>query len=371
MGNELKNYESYNSDAVREKSPIPKRWFFSRIICFIIALGIWIYVVNVTTQESEKTFNLIDIKIEGIDQLQEMTNMSVVNLEESKVSITVKGLRSDISALTEKDFSAYIDISRLKSVGKHDLEVSIDLPPTVSLVSKYPESVTISVDENIERFMDVVIDVTEYMMDTNYEMGTPTADIKSVKITGPSEVLNRVKSAKAFVGLGTVMTSMVTRTDIVLIDKAGNPIDTTFLTLDNTSVTVTVPVTMQKDIDLVFGYLPGVDPSVYASISLVPSVIRVKGDPKILTQLDKITVYSLDGAEKSSVVPFPYILLPNGVDVIDAPKSLTVTAILAEVTTEPPETTDELTEPPVTTDEVTDAPDPNSDITGDEVLEAE
>ena len=55
-------------------------------------------------QDFEKTFNLIDIDIDGWEELEDRTNMSVVNLEESKVSITVKGLRSDISKLSEKTF---------------------------------------------------------------------------------------------------------------------------------------------------------------------------------------------------------------------------------------------------------------------------
>ncbi len=358
MSNDKKDYSSYNKFA-SERAPLPKRWFFSRIICFIIALGIWIYVVNVTTQESEKTFNLIDIKIEGSEQLLESTNMSVVNLEESKVSITVKGLRSDISQLTEKDFSAYINISKLTSVGKHDIDVSVNLPSTVSLVSTYPETVTISVDANIERVMDLEIDITGYSVDTDYKMGTPVSDINTVKITGPSEVLNRVKSAKVFVNLGTVMTSTVTRSDIILVDKVGNSIDTTYLTLDSTSAVVTVPVTMQKNITLVCGFLPGLDPSVYSLISVYPNTVRVEGDPKILTALDTLTVLALDGAERSNtVIDFSDILIPSGVKVIGAPSAVTVIAKLPEVTTQPPDTTES-----VTTEEITDPVDPIDDIT--------
>ena len=225
MNNGNKRFYSENGNAPSEKLFIPKQWFFSRILCLIVAFAIWIYVVNVTTQDYEKTFNLIDISVEGWEELLDDTNLSVVNLEESKISVTVKGLRSDISKLTPSDFNAYIDISDLTEGGKHSLEVSVDLPSTVSLVSKYPESVTISIDENIQREIEVEIDVTEYSMDTIYEMGVPECDVTSVMVTGPSEVLDRVKSAKAYINLGTVMTSTVIRTEIVLVDKVGNSID--------------------------------------------------------------------------------------------------------------------------------------------------
>lgn len=342
MNNDNKDFYQENDNAPSEKFFIPKRWFFSRILCFLVALGIWIYAVNVTTQDYEKTFNLIDITVEGWEELLDDTNLSVVNLEESKISVTVKGLRSDISKLTPKDFNAYIDISKLTESGKHNLEVSVDLPSTVSLVSKYPESVIISVDENIEREIDVEIDVTEYSMDTIYEMGEPVCDVKSIVIAGPSDVLNRVKSAKAFINLGTVMTSTVIRTEIVLVDKAGNSIDTTYLTLDNTSVTVTVPVTMEKTINLICKYLPGISSSLYSSVVVTPSTIKVKGDPKILNELDSITVYALDGSANVPIeVPFSDILLPSGVEVVNPPSIIKVIPSRIEETTD-------ITEPPHT-----------------------
>ena len=219
MNNAFKSFYDANSSN-GEKISLPKQWFLSRILCFIVALGIWIYVVNITTQDFEKTFNLIDIDVDGWEELEDKTNMSVVNLEESKVSITVKGLRSDISKLSENDFSAYIDVSGLTESGKHSLEVSVNLPNTVSLISRYPETVVISVDENVEREIGVEINVTEYSMDTIYEMGEPTADITSVMVKGPSDVVERIKSAKAYINLGTVMTSTVIRTEVVLVDKA-------------------------------------------------------------------------------------------------------------------------------------------------------
>ncbi len=350
---------SNNVASTNDRNSLPKRWFFSRIICFFFALGIWVYVVNITTQDFEKTFSLIDIDVEGWEELQDSTNMSVVNLEESKVSITVKGLRSDISKLTANDFAAYIDVSRLQNSGKHRLEVAVNLPSTVSLVSKYPESVTISVDENAEREFDIDIDITEYSIDLIYEMGKPTSDITSVNVKGPLSVLDRVKSAKAFINLGTVMTSSVIRTEIVLIDKAGNSIDTTFLSMDSTSVTVVVPVTMEKTINLACEYLPGVDSSRYSSVNISPSTIRVKGDPKVLNEIDRIVVLALDGAGNTAVsVNFSTLLLPGGVEVINAPLSIQVIADLNHEISDTDEVTTN-TEPisePMTQEETTEIP---------------
>lgn len=328
------NRGAYDS-AQNEKVHIPKRWFFSRIICFIVALGIWIYVVNITTQDTEKTFNLIDIDVEGIEELQETTNMSLVNLEESKVSVTVKGLRSDIAKLSEKDFSAYVDISKINRVGKHELGVSVHLPSTVSLVSRYPETVTVSVDETIERVIPIEVDITEYSIENIFEMGTPTVDIQNVTVTGPSEILNRIKTAKAYINLGTVLTSTVVRTEIVLVDKTGNPIDTTLLSLDNKTVKVTVPVTMEKSVPLACGFSVDIDPSEY-SIRILPTSITIKGDPKVINSINSITVHTFDVLDVSDIeLNFSDIVLPGGIKVVDAPETVKIIAArVAQTTTQ-------------------------------------
>ena len=353
MNNAFKSFYDANSSN-GDKISLPKHWFLSRILCFIVALGIWIYVVNITTQDFEKTFNLIDIDIDGLEELEDSTNMSVVNLEESKVSITVKGLRSDIAKLSDKDFSAYIDVSELSESGKHSLVVSVNLPDTVSLISRYPETVVVSVDEKIEREIGVEINVTEYSMDTIYEMGEPTVDITSVIVKGPSDVVERIKSAKAYINLGTVMTSTVIRTEVVLVDKAGNPIDSTYLSIDNKSVTVTVPVTMEKYVSLLCTYLPGVTASDYSSIYVSTEKVKVKGDPKLLNNLDYVNIFALEGKNVSTVIEFDSIIFPNGVEIINPPKTVTVIAELAEITTVPEETTVN-TEPANTAETTTEA----------------
>ena len=324
---------SYNNIKTKEKAPRPTRWFFSRIFCFVVALGIWIYVVNITTQDFEKTFSLIDIDVEGWEELLETTNMSIVNQEESKVSITVRGLRSDISKLTEEDFAAYIDVSKLRETGKHRLDVSVDLPSTVSLVSKFPENVTISVGENVEREFDIDIDITQYSIDTSYEMGTPSSDINRIKVSGPSTILDRVKSAKAFINLGSVLTSTEIKAEIVLVDNNGNSIDTTYLTMDNTSVTIIVPVQTQKNIKLVCDFLPGVDQSKYAELKIEPATVRVKGDPQILNELESLTVCTLGDFDKYVIlIDFNDVQIPSGVEIINPPSLIRIiTSNKAEV----------------------------------------
>ena len=79
--NNAQNSYSGNAPAASEKSPLPTRWFFSRIFCFLLALGIWIYVVNITTQDFERTFSSYQVfsNTYTIDQVQAELNEELID----------------------------------------------------------------------------------------------------------------------------------------------------------------------------------------------------------------------------------------------------------------------------------------------------
>ena len=63
----------------------------ARIVCLILAFSIWLYVIDNDSDDYEKTFTLIPVEVEGSETLAELNKMSVINLEESAVSVTVRG----------------------------------------------------------------------------------------------------------------------------------------------------------------------------------------------------------------------------------------------------------------------------------------
>ncbi len=307
----------------------PRFWFVSIIICFLISFAIWIYVANISTQDFEKTFSLIDIKIEGSELLAERSNMSVINLEESKVSVTVSGLRSDVAKLTADDFSAYIDVRNITEAGRHSLDVSIDLPNTVSLVSRTPESVNISVDVIKEAQIEVNVKLAAYSVDLSYKLGDPICDTEFVSVSGPQAVLERIKYATAYIDLGTVTTSTVMRTEVVLVDASDNVIESPFLTIHNKSVSVTVPVTFEKNIPIDVAFATGASRDNYESIDLSQQLLKIKGDPKIVNEISSIIVYTLDGITEGTFVVAPTTInLPDGIELVGQNSDITLTAVL-------------------------------------------
>lgn len=331
------------SDEVLQDKP-PRFWFFSLIVCFLISFVIWIYVANISTQNYEKTFSLIDIRIEGSELLAERCNLSVINIEESKVSVTVSGLRADISELTADDFSAYIDVRDISEAGRHLMDVSIDLPESVSLVSRTPQSVNISVDSISETEVDVVVKFSAYSMDLSYQLGEPITDKEKITVSGPQAILDRIDCAVAYIDLGTVTSGVVKRTEVVLVDGSENVIDSPYISFNDKSVTVTVPVTVEKNIPIKVGFELGADENDYESISLSQQLLRIKGDPGLVSQIADITIYKLDGKSEGIFTVTPdSVLLPEGIELVGQTTDIIISTVLKVET--PPDNDDAGAEP--------------------------
>lgn len=73
----------------------------------------------------------------------------------------------------------------------------------------------------------------------------------------------------------------------------------------------------------------------YSSVIVTPGNVKVKGDPKVLNELDSITVFALDGSEvEKQTVNFASVLLPGGIEVVNAPATIEITAKCIKENTE-------------------------------------
>lgn len=342
-----------------------------RIVCVFIALVFWIYVVNVTSVDSEKTFTKIPIKVEGAETLSASTGFSIYDLSESKVSVTVSGKRQDLLDISEAGFYAYIDVSGLTAGGKHTLPVKLSVPETVSLVSVSPSSIVIYTDENTVKTVPVRVDISAYSMSDRYAFGEIRPSINSVEVSGPATLLSRIEAARADLDLGSawVSSGFVHNSPITFVDASGLPVDSGYVSCSVASVDVAVTVTMSSEIRLTYGFETGFGQSSVASVTISPSTVTVSGPPEKVSQMGRLSVLSI-----SSTTPAETILdadalaalLPDGVSLVGFDGSVRITVELIPETA-PPETT---SEPPVTTappDDTTEPPEDTADaLTGDD-----
>ena len=328
-----------------------------RLICLFFALVFWIYVVNVTSTNSEKTFTQIPIKVEGAEALGSGSGFAIYDQSESKVSVTVSGKRQDLLDISESGFYAYIDVSGITEGGTHTIPVKLSIPETVSLVSASPSSIVIYADENTSKTVPVKVEMSSYSMSDRYAFDEIRPAINSVTVSGPAALLSRIAAARAELNLDSawVTSGFVHNSPLSFVGSAGLPVDSAYISSNISSVDVAVSVTLSNDVRLTYTLETGLDQARIASVKIEPSVLKVSGAPEKVSQLSKLNVITVgESTPALTVITADGIaaLLPDGVEPLGFEGEIKVwVELLPETTSGPAETSspEVTTSPDVTT----------------------
>ena len=109
-----------------------ERWAMAT--CLLLALTVWIYVINVDDTGHQESVEYVSVELDGMTALKNL-NMSVIGGYDNAITVTLRGKRSDIGSLTPEDIYAYVDLSGVTEVGRHSLPVKVDAPQNSTLVS--------------------------------------------------------------------------------------------------------------------------------------------------------------------------------------------------------------------------------------------
>ncbi|NLW73311.1 MAG: hypothetical protein GX057_00210 [Clostridiales bacterium] len=287
------------------------RWAF--VVCLLMALSVWLYVMSTDDTSYEHTLSYVVVNLEGMENLTR-SDMSVISGFDNVASVTLRGRRADIGGLTAEQVNAYVDLSEITETGRHTLPVKVDLPGYSTLVSIEPSHVTVNVDINAVKDVEVRVKI-DYVVDATYIIGDPVPNHKTVMVTGPQSVLDKIEYAGVSFSPGHITTSLNLSGTLKFYDEYGRIVDNPYLKCDVSTITVSVTVTMRKTVPLTVTFESGISSNYHVEIK--PGEIILLGDPKILSEINEISVYTVKINEGSVGVPLirhiSRLGLPEGV----------------------------------------------------------
>ena len=284
------------------------------IICFMMAVVMWLYVMQTDSPEYEETFTRVPLVIEGIAELSDSSNLSVISGWDQRVSVTVKGRRSDIAKYADADLVAAVSVGNITHTGAYTLDISVELPGGLQLVEVAPVTAQVVVDEVGSKVIPVRTELGKAKYNADCELGEPVANPSEITVTGPVSLLERVDSAFVKLELGEISNSVVVVAPITVLAKDNNPVDNPYLTTDVDSVSVTVPLYKTKTVPLTVAYKYGYYNEDNCTVTVEPAEISLVGEVSVLEKIDSIVVKTLDEkqitSDKSEKITIP---LPAGV----------------------------------------------------------
>ncbi len=300
--------------------------WIARALCLLIAFVIWLYVMQTDNQEHQETYYSLDVVLTNTAVLEGTNGLSVYSGYGNVIDVTVVGQRSVVRKVTAEDIRVTADVSGITEAGFFAVPIQVTLPSGVSLVSTSQSTVQVYCDEKASKVVGVRARISQFMMASHLEMGELEPEFETVVVTGPKEALDEIEYAQITLELGSISASMTASGKLYLIDKNGARLENPYLKLSRSEVTVQVPVYTYKTLPLTAAYKYGYFNSDNVRVTIVPSTLRVRGDPAVIDRLTELVVTTIDekkiSGEITQLVP---LYLDDGVIAADGTENVTLT----------------------------------------------
>ncbi|MCD8065631.1 MAG: hypothetical protein LUE15_00400 [Oscillospiraceae bacterium] len=310
-------------------------WLY-RILLFVFAmlcsLVLWMYVTSVQYDDYSRSFNGVAVTFEGEATMRESRGLVITSVSDSSVRFTVSGNRGVISKLESANLNAVINLDTIKTAGTYTIAYSVSYPSgtdtsTLSVTSRSPDTVTFVVDDLVMKEVDVY-GVFSGSVAEGYSVQDVQITPASVRISGPQESLDNVASAYVEVTRENVDKTLIYESSYILLDENGEQVTDSSIELETDSVTVTLPVTSIKEIDLAVNIIDGGGAtSDNVTVSIEPSTITLSGDADTLAGVNSLAVASIDLADvtEDTFIETYTISLPNDTELVSGSREATVT----------------------------------------------
>ena len=284
---------------VAEKAPKKKGRILdivAYLLCLLVAISIWAYVSMTEADTYEYQFTGVVVNLEGVGALANRNNLLPISGEGQEITITVKGSRSEIAKYTSEDIFAYVDLSFLSSADRHSLEVHVDLPGNMQLVSANPAKVTVFVDETVEKQVPIKVDLL-YTAENNVNVLEPEIDDsviknKMVTVTGPKTVVDYVSHALVKKDIGKITSGVKFNSNFTLVDKTGDEVTNPYVKTNVSEISVKVDVTAEKTVPISTIFTDPNDKYVYTVLleynGAIVKNVRIVGDPEVVELYESI-----------------------------------------------------------------------------------
>lgn len=297
-----------------------------KLISLLSALVLWLYVMTVEDPVEVRTFSDIPITITNMSMLEDR-GLAIYPKEELFADISIKGNLSSLRTINRDNIYIYGRLDDPKE-GKNAIYLQANLPERVNKYDIKPSVITVDLEKVVDEKRSIEVDVK----------GKPDINIdnietnkKTVNITGPRSVVNKVTNIKATVDVDEKKKDFSTKLKLVPVNKYGNEVEG--VKLEEDFVVTTVKFLQQKIVPVKLKLEEtdgnGADIKNY---KISPNEITIEGKKEALEKVSSIDTQPVKIEDLKNANSVEVALdVPNGIKVdnnistvkIDIDKSIT------------------------------------------------
>lgn len=223
-----------------------------KFLAVLIALVLWLAIVNVN--DPEKTITVSNIPISVTNESAITSRDMVYNVKsEQYLNITVSGKRSIVSNLSAEDFRATASLKELSKVNSIPVDVitkNASLGRKITIVKQSAQTILVDV-ENVEEkdFTDLVVEYTGKVAD-GYVAGLSSMSTDEVTVKAPTSIIDKIKKVAVRCSLDGTNTNISKKCPVILYDKNDKEIKSDEIELSDKKIRVNVNVLRAKQVPI-------------------------------------------------------------------------------------------------------------------------
>lgn len=223
-----------------------------KFLAVLIALVLWLAIVNVN--DPEKTITVSNIPISVTNESAITSRDMVYNVKsEQYLNITVSGKRSIVSNLSAEDFRATASLKELSKVNSIPVDVTAknaSLGRKITIVKQSAQTILVDV-ENVEEkdFTDLVVEYTGKVAD-GYVAGLSSMSTDEVTVKAPTSIIDKIKKVAVRCSLDGTNTNISKKCPVILYDKNDKEIKSDEIELSDKKIRVNVNVLRAKQVPI-------------------------------------------------------------------------------------------------------------------------
>lgn len=321
----IPRHEGIAKEIILEKTPGKKRvyTFFVMLFAFVSALLLWFYVLGYDSPYYEKEFD-VPVTVEGVWELRETMGYTVISDFGFSIKVTLSGTQTEINKLRSSDIKAFVDVSGVTTPGNNTLPINVTVKNEnqITVKDKSLESAVIFIDKNVAAEIPVKIDIADYTLESGYSVGDFATSPVTVTVEGPQSEISKISYAYGVIHPGNLTHSTKFNTTVTLYDSSNNKITNSYITLKDTSVTVSLPVYKTVNIPVRVYFVGGYFSTDVANITLSDNYITVRG---LVEDFEGFTEVKINIAENTltSDTVIKQLVLPTGIECLSGQQYIT------------------------------------------------
>ena len=265
---------------------IRKENLFARIICLLVACGLWVYVM---TDQNPIVERNVEVRLQ---QLNLPNNMMVFNVPD-KVMVKIRGTRTKVSDNLENKITASLNLKNVTE-GQQSLPVKVSFAAG-DVVQVTPNEVSVYVDTVSEKKVPVITRIVG-AVSSDMTIGHSIITPAQVTLRGATHRMNKVNKVVASIDVTDHQGDFQTESELVAVSDDGYDIPNMKIIPERVMVQATM-VSQMLSVDIpvqlvVSGELPK-DVTV-TKTEILPEKVRITAPPSLLKDLKAINTKPVD-----------------------------------------------------------------------------